>query len=493
MIRFLWILVVIINLLRLAVTFHLPMTGDEAYYWEWSQHLAFGYVDHPPAVAWVGAAFAWLGRSPGISRLGFWLCGVITTLAAADAARRLALRQRRGGAYVDPEFAAVFSACFLTLAPLCSLAFTTISPDGPYLAAWACVIDAAIVVEEFPELWQSSVLLGVALGAALLARAFSAVLLIAVISGLVRYRKALFISCGVALLACAPWLLWNAEHQWINIVFTVAGRHVNEGLSLIRPLLTILPVIGALGLGPGVLAFGLAWKSRSRLLLVSTYALVALFLILSLFERVEIYWFLGPYISAGIATAVLLADAKWQARLRMMQWRAWSTGTVFTCLVLVIALFPFQILQLIESQTHQPLKRVGVFEIFTYRSLAQDVRRLTDQKHAVVMTDGYGLSSLLDYEAGIAPIVIGYDWQGREAREWVPASVSYPLALFVDKEPLANRPDFAKQLALACGTVNAGPDISEILPGLPPRIYSTTWCKDMQPGGIGILRWERPQ
>ena len=39
-------------LLRAVVAFALPLTGDEAYYWEWSRRLAFGYVDHPPAAAW---------------------------------------------------------------------------------------------------------------------------------------------------------------------------------------------------------------------------------------------------------------------------------------------------------------------------------------------------------------------------------------------------------------------------------------------------------
>jgi 4-amino-4-deoxy-L-arabinose transferase-like glycosyltransferase len=29
------------------------LTADEAYYWMWSKHLAFGYYDHPPMVALV--------------------------------------------------------------------------------------------------------------------------------------------------------------------------------------------------------------------------------------------------------------------------------------------------------------------------------------------------------------------------------------------------------------------------------------------------------
>ena len=37
--------------LRLLAAAWTPLTFDEAYYWLWSRHLAFGYYDHPPMVA----------------------------------------------------------------------------------------------------------------------------------------------------------------------------------------------------------------------------------------------------------------------------------------------------------------------------------------------------------------------------------------------------------------------------------------------------------
>src|SRR3981189_3594988 len=39
--------------LRLVAAAGPPLTFDEAYYWMWSKHLAFGYYDHPPMVALV--------------------------------------------------------------------------------------------------------------------------------------------------------------------------------------------------------------------------------------------------------------------------------------------------------------------------------------------------------------------------------------------------------------------------------------------------------
>src|SRR6202162_3910243 len=39
--------------LRLVAAAWTPLTFDEAYYWMWSKHLAGGYYDHPPLVAFV--------------------------------------------------------------------------------------------------------------------------------------------------------------------------------------------------------------------------------------------------------------------------------------------------------------------------------------------------------------------------------------------------------------------------------------------------------
>src|SRR5215475_14865077 len=47
------LIVVSLVALRLVAAAYTPLTFDEAYYWLWSRHLAFGYYDHPPMVALV--------------------------------------------------------------------------------------------------------------------------------------------------------------------------------------------------------------------------------------------------------------------------------------------------------------------------------------------------------------------------------------------------------------------------------------------------------
>src|SRR5512141_812193 len=40
---------------RLALAAAVPLAMDEAYHVDWARHLQPGYLDHPPAVAWLMA------------------------------------------------------------------------------------------------------------------------------------------------------------------------------------------------------------------------------------------------------------------------------------------------------------------------------------------------------------------------------------------------------------------------------------------------------
>lgn len=64
-----------VNLLQ---AFFTPISEDEAYYWLWSQHLDWGYFDHPPMVAW----WISLGYSIFQNELGVRLVSVILNSAS---------------------------------------------------------------------------------------------------------------------------------------------------------------------------------------------------------------------------------------------------------------------------------------------------------------------------------------------------------------------------------------------------------------------------
>ena len=83
----------VLNLLQAAFT---GLADDEAYYWYFSQHLDWGYFDHPPMVALLVRLSSWLPGALGIRFLSTLLQPLYLLLfwyiiRPADATRRDAL------------------------------------------------------------------------------------------------------------------------------------------------------------------------------------------------------------------------------------------------------------------------------------------------------------------------------------------------------------------------------------------------------------------
>jgi 4-amino-4-deoxy-L-arabinose transferase-like glycosyltransferase len=471
--------------MRAAVAFTLPLTGDEAYYWEWSRRLAFGYIDHPPATAWTIAAFAQFGAGPGPVRFGFLACGVVAALAAAGCATTLSGGDRRAG---------VVAALMLTLTPSAAVAFGTASPDGPYLMFWC--LSLYFAVRAFTANKRLDwVLLGVALGGVLLARIFGLALLFGLIAYALapkrRYvwRAGLALSLGIALLVYAPFLAWNAAHHWVTFTFALIHRHEGESGG-IHTLLTLY-ALQAAAYSPGMFAavMLLALKPRDALLAWTAVPLLGVLTLLALFRNVEIYWSWGAFASLCVMLGVAYVQL---ARREKVAWAAATAAPAafLSALLFIVTLMPAASYRLVHRYTGVKLHDAGPFEIFAFAPLASDVKRIAREKHAIVATDGYGLSSVLDFYAGIAPAIIGYDWQGREARAWYPSASRPKRVLFVDKVPFATRPDFQGQFAKACARVYDGGVHAYGYGGAPPRNFYFTWCDGLKDGGIGVLRWE---
>jgi 4-amino-4-deoxy-L-arabinose transferase-like glycosyltransferase len=486
-----WSTVAAVTILRAVAAWKLPLTGDEAYYWEWSRRLAFGYADHPPAVAWTIAAFSFLGRNPFAVRIGFVLCGLVATAAIAACATELADGDARAGRV---------AALALTLMPIVSVAFASAGPDGPYLMFWCLTLWLAARAFSGRGLGDF-ILLGAAIGGALLSRMTALALPFGIaIAALARkpersaWRDGLWLSFAVAGACVVPFLIWNAQHHWATIVFTFGTRHVDEGFSVRRVLNMLALQAGVFSPGIWLAAVLCAVRPRSALI---TWTAVPLFLVIiavAFFERPEINWFYGCF--ASMCAALGLAWIRLHDRARAL-WTRWSIApaAVLTSLIFVTALASGPIYQLIRD-TGARLADNGPFEIYTYEPLARDVRALAQKHDAVVMTDGYGFSSVMDFDAGITPVVIGYDAQGAQARTWY-SSMQHPAnGLFVDKVPLepmgrfTGRPEFLQRFDQACARVRTGEILRYTYAGAPPRPYYLTWCDGMKPDALALLRWQ---
>ncbi|HEV3152758.1 MAG TPA: glycosyltransferase family 39 protein [Candidatus Baltobacteraceae bacterium] len=469
---FAWSTVLLVTVLRAAFARSLPLTGDEAYYWEWSRRLAAGYVDHPPAVAYAIAAFAWAGRSPLAVRAAFVLCGLVTAVATGAAAAVFSGRRNAGA----------IAALAVSLAPIMNVGFGIATPDGPYALGWsASLFFAARAFRERRLYWFA--LLGVALGVALLSRLFACALIAGVILAALTpayraaWRAGLWMSIGIAALTYAPFLLWNSQHHWISWSFGLFGRHPSDETAPLRPF--VLFALNALAFSPGIWIAVLlvAQRCREPLVLWTAVPLALVLFVLSLHERVEVYWFVGPFLSlcAGLGTLQLRRGWAW----------VWAPAAALSAIVFAAAIAPLPAYSAISSAGLH-LSDGGPFEMFTYRQLARDVRDAAQKRSAIVMTDGYGFSSLLDFYADITPVVIGYDSQGAEARRWFNDGDRPAAALFVDKVPLAARPDFTLQFDRACARVSPGPVLQYRY-----RRYFTTWCEGMSRNAVATLRWQK--
>jgi 4-amino-4-deoxy-L-arabinose transferase-like glycosyltransferase len=480
-----WSVIALVFIVRAIGAFTIPLTGDEAYYWEWSRRLAFGYVDHPPAVAWTIAAFAPFGHGPGMVRIGFVLCGVIASLAIAGCATELS-GDRRAGAV---------AALAMALTPLASVAFGSASPDGPYLMFWALALwlAARAFKRDGPADWA---LLGLCVGGVLLSRVLGYALpfgLIAYSLGAAQrhvWRRGMPLMLVTALAVYAPFLVWNAQHDWVTLSFALVHRHEEaHSFSLRRVLELFATQFAAYSPGIFVAILACAFRPRNSLLAWTALPQFAVVTLLAFFERVEIHWIFGTF--ASLCAMLGLAYVEISHRMRIV----WTTVSIVPAAVLLPALFaftlaPVPIYHFVHRETGAQLRNGGPFEIMTYDMVAKDAARLARQSGAVVMTDGYGLSSVMDFDAGVTPVVIGYDWQGRESHEWFPDSRRPQRALFVDKEPLSTRPDIALHLRRACASVRDG-GVHLFSYGGVTRDYYYTWCDGLAADGLAILRWER--
>src|ERR1700712_216406 len=202
--------------LRLVAAAWTPLTFDEAYYWMWSKHLAGGYYDHPPAVAYVIRAGTMIA---GDTELGVRLVSILLALPMSYAVYRTAAILF-GGMRV-----AATATILLNVTLMAAVGTLIVTPDAPLLVASSFVLFfLAKVLETGRGVWWLAV--GFAVGLALLSKYtalfFGPAILIwlVVVPKLRRWLLSPWPYLGgvVALAGFSPGVLWNADHHWVSFI-----------------------------------------------------------------------------------------------------------------------------------------------------------------------------------------------------------------------------------------------------------------------------------
>lgn len=207
----------------------LPPVQDEAYYALWARHLALGYFDHPPLVAWIA--------STGLLAPGHALAARLGTLVVASATVLASLRFFRAVGLTETR--SLWTALVLANFNLMGLALGIVTtPDTGLMLAWVLALgEAATALKGRESRWLTA---GAATGLGLLSKytcllmgpIFLWALIVATKTGPTRGLKSPWPYAGglVALLVFMPNLYWNAQNDWIT--FRFQARH---GFSLERP------------------------------------------------------------------------------------------------------------------------------------------------------------------------------------------------------------------------------------------------------------------
>ncbi len=191
---------------------------DEAYYWVWSQRLAWGYFDHPPGVAFAIRLFTSIFGDHGWS---LRLPAVVTWFVSAAVIFRLAR-----AIYPQARATGLLSVLVFASLPLSQIGFHLVTPDAPQLLFTAVAYELVFraVTMRRADLWLYA---GLASGAALFSK-YTGVLVpfsifVAMLISLAGRRELRrpwpWIAGVLALFVFVPVILWNYQHNWISFRF----------------------------------------------------------------------------------------------------------------------------------------------------------------------------------------------------------------------------------------------------------------------------------
>ncbi len=392
---------------RFLVSAATPLSADEAYYWLWSRHLAAGYYDHPPVIAFAIRAGTEL---LGDTSLGVRLVPFALSIAASWAV------WRTGAILLKGEYFGALAALFFNLMPMIGIEALVATPDAPEIAAAALLIFAlAKVAETERGAWWIAA--GIAGGFALLSKYTAFFLGLGVLVWLLaveRERRWLlspwpYLGGLIALLMFVPVILWNAGHGWISFA-TQFGR-IGAGALTLRYLAEFIgaqlglatPFIAILGVAGSVAIF----KSRDvagpplALVVAILAPATAYFVLHSLYDRVQGNWpsFLYPAFAIAAAAYDRAAEVHRPNRgLRISRRLAVPVAALTTAAIYAQGLWG------IVPVLRDPISRllgVGIERV------AMDIEILRAQAHANgIVTTGYAPTAWLAFYLPTHPPVI---------------------------------------------------------------------------------------
>jgi undecaprenyl-diphosphatase len=417
-------LIALLATFRLIYLFLVPLdlVHDEAYYWDWSRQLDWGYYSKPPMIAWLIALATQLGGSTAIVvRLPAVLIGTVG----------LYLVYLLGARLYGPKVG-FFGTLICAVTPGNAALSLLMTIDVPLLLFWMLTIYALWrYLEQGSDraIWLLTAIAACGLGflsKQTMAAAFAATGLFLVVSPADRHQwrrpgPYVWVVGAVAFLAPVVW--WNAQHAWITLQHTSQHFEV-ASTSLPRRLIRCAEfVLGQVGvLSPVTCGLTLATLMaacfafrrlgrRERFLLCFSAAPLFGVFCLSLLRRVEPNW---PAVFYPTAIILMVAWAVEHVPLRVVFRRenalrnAITVGLICTLITYAVP-FLSETLNLQQARLDPTVRLQGWSELG--RVVSDQLQQLPNPQRTfvIVTTDRAATSELAFYLEGQPTVFL---WTG---------------------------------------------------------------------------------
>jgi len=339
-----WLLLAVLLVVRLLYLWlgPLDLDPDEAYYWDWSRQLAWGYYSKPPLVAWIIALSTHLlGVAAFTVRLPAALLGLGTAAGLYVLGRRM----------FSPRAGWLAAALFaLTPAEAASGYFMT--TDALLVCCWVWTLVALQrAVRQGGGWW---LLAGIGAGLGLMSKQMMGVFLLLTLLWLLTdsevrgwlRRPGPWLMLLVAGLFLVPGMVWNAHHDWITFQHTAStverplgglatlGDFVGSQLLLFSPLACAL----LFALGAILVAAYRRQPSAIRQLLWFSVSGLTVFVLLSLKQKINANW-AGTFYPAGFVLLAGWFDSRVVTGTRLDRWRTLARPALWVAGVCSLLLY----------------------------------------------------------------------------------------------------------------------------------------------------------
>lgn len=270
--------------LNLVQSYFTELIYDEAYYWYYSQNMAWGYFDHPPMVALlIKISSLFFNGELGVR---FMSC----ILSAANiVVLWLLVDHPKKNRFIPHFFILVFSMTLLN-----AYGFFTL-PDTPLLFFTSCFLLCYKIFVKKPS-FGISVLLGIIMACLMYSKYHAVLVIVFVLLSNIKLVKNRYAwgAVLVALLSYSPHFYWLYEQDFVSINYHLYERP-NAAYSFEKYTLGFfVNLIAIFGLTFPIIYYSL-YKTKSKnlftkALLYLTYGVILFFFVSSFNRRIQTQW-----------------------------------------------------------------------------------------------------------------------------------------------------------------------------------------------------------